>query len=253
MALRLQNFLIGRYLPVLMALLLPAACSKDNVRDCIKSKGNIKEQLRLLPESIDSVFLGNRMNVEIVLDTANFAIIRSGANLVDLIETRSEGQIVVITDRNKCHWVRDLSHWPEVELHLKDVRIIATRGTNNIHSRHFLNYPQLTLDLWEHNGSVFLPVENQETYIRQHTGASDVTLIGRTEVLRVYMAGMSKGDYSNLTAIDAFIDQRSSGGMQAKVLGNLFVSIFGDGNVTVVGQPEIKKMERIGRGELILK
>lgn len=253
MAYRVQNILKAVYLPMLMVMLVFTACQKENMRDCIKSKGNIMEQRRLLPDDIDSLFLGNRLNVEIVSDTINYAIIRSGANLVDLIETRAEGQTLVISDRNKCHWVRDLSHWPEVELHLKDVSIIATRGTNNIRSRDFLSYPKLIIDLWEHNGSVFLPVENQEIYIRQHTGASDVTVLGKTDVLKVYMAGMSKGDYSALSTIDAFIDQRSSGGMQAKVMGNLFVSIFGDGNVTVLGQPEVKKMERIGRGELILK
>jgi hypothetical protein len=229
------------------------SCKKENMKDCIKSKGDETNQIRILPNNIDSVFLGNRLNFTIIQDSANFAVIKAGKNLIDLIVTQVDGTTLVINDNNKCNWVRDLREWPEVELHLKSVRIFATRGTNNIKSdSQFLGFPELIFDLWEHNGSLKLFLENEMLYIRQHTGASDVEISGRCNNLRVYMAGTCKGDYSNLSVMSAEIDQRSSGSMTASVIDALFVSIFGDGNVTVRGNPEVKKLERIGRGELIL-
>ena len=249
---RIQTKIIALTVIVLLITSL-LSCKKENMGDCVKSKGAVVSEIRKI-ETVDSLFLGNRINFTIIHDTINFIEITAGENLLSLIEVKQSGTTLSIIDKNKCNWVRDLSVWPEVKLHLNSLKILATQGTNNVRSESsFLSFPNLVLDIWENNGTFNLFVENDELYVRQHTGSSDINVKGRTNRLLIYMAGISKGDYSELTTLYATIDQRSSAKVEAKVLEDLYVSIFNDGDVIIKGNPELKKLDQQGNGALIFK
>jgi hypothetical protein len=229
-----------------------SSCKKENMGDCIKSKGKESLELRTI-SSVDSLFLGRRLNFTLVYDSLDYIEIIGGENLIPLIETRQTGKTLSIIDNNKCNWVRDLSVWPEVKIHLKSLNILATRGTNYIKSANTLQFPDLILDIWENNGSINLNINNDLIYVRQHTGSTDIAIKGETNQLLVYMAGISKGDYTALEVPFATVDQRSSADVKAKVGQELYVSIFNDGNVIIKGNPELKKLNKVGKGELFFK
>lgn len=226
------------------------SCKKENSKDCLKSKG--EEETRIIPISqVDSIFIGRRLNCFLVHDTANFVEVKAGKNLLNLIQVETNENALSINDLNKCNWVRDLSTWPTVTLHLNSFRVLSTLGTCNIKSLNQLKFSEMIFDIYENNGSIELDVDLAELYVIQHTGTSDVKVTGQVEWLRVYMAGISKGDYKGLDAANAELDQRSSANCEANVMSNIYVSIFNDGNVIVKGNPSIQKFTQLGKGELI--
>ena len=217
--------------------------------DCIKGTGIVKKETRIL-EDFDSIYVDRRLNIVLVQDTVNFAVVEAGENLIGLIDTEVKNGKLTLQNNNKCNWVRSYKIPVNIEVHTNNLKHIVMWGASYITNKDTLRFPKLVVEYRDASGNIDLMVDNQLTNIIQHTGAGDAVIHGKTEQLTVYMSSLAFGDYTDLLAKNVFVDNRSSS--DCKVLGNqtFIFRLRGDGNIFYKGQGEIISEENTGNGAI---
>ena len=87
-----SNALAGlRWLAPLAAGLALAACGAGHDADCLKSNGPVTTQRRALTRGLTDIVLYDNVDVTIVPDTATYAEVRAGKNVIDDITFEYQG------------------------------------------------------------------------------------------------------------------------------------------------------------------
>jgi hypothetical protein len=215
--------------------------------DCFKGTGTITKETRIL-EDFDSIYIDRRLNIVLVQDTVNFAVVEAGDNLLGLIDTEIENGKLTLQNNNKCNWVRSYKIPVNIEVHSKNLQHIVMWGASNITNKDTLTFPTLVVEYRDASGIVELIVDNELTNIIQHTGAGDAIIHGKTQQLTVYMSSLAFGDYTDLKAQNVYVENRSSA--DCRVFGNetFTFRLRGDGNIYYKGQGDIISEENTGNG-----
>jgi hypothetical protein len=207
----------------------------------------VKKETRML-EDFDSIYVDRRLNIVLVQDTVNFAVVEAGEHLLEMIDTEIINGELTLRNNNKCNWVRSYKIPVNIEVHSKNLQHMVIWGASNITNKDTLRFPKLVIEYRDASGNVELMVDNQLTNIIQHTGAGDAVIHGKTEQLTVYMSSLAYGDYTDLQAQNVYVENRSSS--DCRVLGNQTFTfrLRGDGNIYYKGQGEIVSEEKTGNG-----
>ena len=223
------------------------SCKKENMGDCFKGTGIVKKETRILGD-FDSIYVDRRLNIVLVQDSVNFAVVEAGEHLLDMIETEIKYGELILRNNNKCNWVRSYKIPVKIEVHTNNLQHIVMWGASNITNKDTLRFPKLVVEYRDASGNIDLMVDNQLTNIIQHTGAGDAVIHGKTEQLTVYMSSLAFGDYTDLQAQNVYVENRSSA--DCRVLGNQTFTfrLRGDGNIYYKGQGEIISEEKTGNG-----
>lgn len=126
-----SNALAGlrRAAALLAGSLMLAACGAGHDTDCLKSNGPVTTQRRALARGLTDVVLYDNVDVTIVPDTATYAEVRAGKNVVDDITFEYQGpKRLLIRNTSRCNWVRSYDTPREVRLHLPYLKDIEQRG-----------------------------------------------------------------------------------------------------------------------------
>jgi hypothetical protein len=185
--------------------------------DCFKRTGTVKKETRILGD-FDSIYVDRRLNVILVQDTVNFALIEAGENLLELIDSEVENGKLTLRNNNRCNWVRSYKIPVNIEVHTNNLQHIVMWGASNITNKGTLTFPKLVVEYRDASGNLELMVDNQLMNIIQHTGAGDAVIHGKTEQLTVYMSSLAYGDYTDLNAQNVYVENKSSA--DCRVLGN---------------------------------
>jgi len=106
-----------------------ASCGAGHDTDCLKSNGSVTTQRRALTRGLTDVVLYDNVDVTIVPDTATYAEVRAGENVLDDITFEYQGpKRLLIRNTSRCNWVRSYSTPREVRLHLPYLRNVEQRG-----------------------------------------------------------------------------------------------------------------------------
>jgi hypothetical protein len=97
-----------------------AACSADHDTDCLKSNGSVITERRAVDRRLTTVVVYNNVDLTIVPDTATYAEVRAGENVIQDIEfsTPSGPSKLIIKNTSRCNWVRSYDTPREVRLHV---------------------------------------------------------------------------------------------------------------------------------------
>ena len=168
-------------LPALLAgALILAACGAGHDADCLKSNGPVTTQRRPITRGLTDVVLFDNVDVTIVPDTATYAEVRAGENIINDITFEYQGpRRLLIRNTSRCNWVRSYTTPREVRLHLPHLQDVEQRG-----------YGLLTTDgqlqqdtLFVHSsgtGDINLDVNSVYLFIDIYD-AGDMTLRGTAE------------------------------------------------------------------------
>jgi len=109
---------------------LLAACGADHDLDCLKSNGSPVVQRRAIARRLLQVVVHDNVDVTIVPDTASYAEVRAGENVINDIEFSSPAgaQQLVIRNTSRCNWARSYDTPREVRLHLPYLRELVQQG-----------------------------------------------------------------------------------------------------------------------------
>jgi len=114
---------------VLAGGLALAGCGAGHDADCLKSNGPVVTQRRAIDRRLTDVVCYDNVDVTIVPDTANYAEVRAGENVIDdIVFTPQGAHRLLITNTSRCNWVRSYNTPREVRLHVRYLKDVEQRG-----------------------------------------------------------------------------------------------------------------------------
>jgi hypothetical protein len=252
-----SNALAGlrRALGWLTGCLALAGCQKGHDTDCLKSNGPVTVQRRAVDRRLRNVVVYNNVDVTIVPDTATFAEVRAGENMLDNITFATPGgpQQLIIDNTSRCNWVRSYDTPREVRLHVAPsiTRFsIEQRGYGLITTEGQWAQDTLLLSIVS-AGDINMDVRSRYLYT-DHYDAGDMTLRGTAEEFHPNMGSNSFLFASGLdTRSCYFLTYRDwIGDMHVRCHGNIGGRFNGTGRFYYTGNPSFIEVNGPNKGNI---
>ncbi|GAB3636233.1 hypothetical protein GCM10027422_18230 [Hymenobacter arcticus] len=252
-----SNALTGlrRALGLLAASLALAACQPGHDTDCLKSNGPVTVQRRAVDRRLRSVLVYNNVDLTIVPDTATFAEVRAGENVLDDITfaTPTGPQQLVVDNTSRCNWVRSYDTPREVRLHVARSSTnftIEQRGYGLVTSEGQWTQDTLFLRLVS-TGDINLNVRSRYLYT-DHYDAGDMTLRGTAEE---FHPNMGSNGFLLASGLDTqrcyFLAYRDwIGDMHVRCHGNIGGTLNGTGRFFYTGNPSFVDIKGTNKGNM---
>ena len=233
----------------LISLVL-SSCGKQDLCDCLKSTGEMQEEIRI---SSDFNSIELRDNVDLYLRQDSICTIKvvAGENLIKGIITDCLNGSLMIRNTNSCNWVRNMGNPVSVYISVPDLTRLTYKAYGNIITEDTLRMQELRIDVVDGSGSLFLWLRNSVTRLNMHEGVVDVQLSGRTGVSYIYNHGIGPVDALNLKSDITFITNNSIGNSYVHVLNMLDARIEYHSNIYYRGNPSGITASITGSGQLI--
>jgi hypothetical protein len=229
------------------------ACKKAENRSCIKTAGIETERIVQLNSFSGELHLFQKIKFELVPDTAFFAVVKGGKNLVELIEFDEVGSDLIVRNSNKCDFLRDYSNEVSVEIHFVSLNRVAFLGSKTLANRDTIKAEYFNLYIDKGAGSVDLTLDTYYGNVYSTDGASDYTLHGNVVYGHYQVFSNTFADVTDMNVAEKLeITSESSGDIRCRAEGiPLVVNILGVGNVIYYGTPSSITLNREGKGQLI--
>jgi len=210
-------------------VLLFAGCEQEQWDDCITSTGPMREEERLLA-GFHTIDLDDRVDLLLEPRAANSVAVEAGLNLIGQVITEVRDSVLYVRNENRCNWVRSFN----------------VTCSDTILRDYFL------LEQWGAQGSASLTMDVGMVDIALHSGAGDVTLLGRCRATANLFSGiMGPIDASRMRT--RFVNVNNSGiaDIHCWVDNMLDVQLYDVGDVYYTGEPYSVRSTDTGSGELI--
>lgn len=234
---------------LIVASLLFCSCKKDHLFDCLKGTGEQITITRTL-NHFHSLELHDKVNV-VYRKGSPGAEITGGANLLEGIETSVKNGWLFIRNNNKCNWVRDFNKRITVEVFTDTLIRIDNYGSGNFTSLDTISVTDFRYDNWNATGQIQFYFNTLRFYMNIHTGTSDVTAKGVSEVQILYYNGYGSIDLLELKGNLIFINNSGTNDMYVSVRDELHATIEEAGNIFYSGNPPVLIPNLKGAGKLI--
>lgn len=247
--LKLELSLGYRLIMLVCSIAILTGCKKDAAH-CFDSRGEQMTEDRDL-EDFEYVSIRGLVNVSMIADTIDKAIVTYGENGMSGIVTEVSNDTLHITEINTCDWVRKVDPIPLIELHYRDFNGLYSQSAGIVSHRYEFLGDSLTIEIFDASGSMDFRFDSKSVRLLCHTGATDVTLSGATEELYIYNSSYAPVRADAVHATIATIHNNSSGDTYVHALDKLFTQIYHVGNIYYVGEPEITKWHESGGGQVL--
>jgi hypothetical protein len=236
---------------LLFSLLLLGACKKPEHRACFKKSGTPAVQDIAL-NSFNRLHLKEHLSYVLVPDTVSKVVLQGGKNLLGFVEVVQDGSLITISNKNRCHFLRDYDY-PTVEIHYQSLINIQYEGTETLTNRDTLKTNYLVLTLKDGAGSLDLCLDVVDVKVDNTHGWGKATLRGKASFCKVNLMGDGSFDGRGLAVSTDYKLISSSSLNQYLSAPNipLEVEIRGIGNVYYYGTPSTLYFSRYGTGNLI--
>lgn len=160
------------------------ACAADHDADCLKGNGPVVTERRAVSRQLNKVVVYNNVDLTIVPDTATYAEVRAGENIIQDIEFSTPGgpQQLIIKNTSRCNWVRSYDTPREVRLHVARPHRsfdIEQYGYGVVSNEGQWAQDTLFLRLWS-TGDFTMNLRSTYLYLDSYD-AGDITLRGTAE------------------------------------------------------------------------
>lgn len=238
------------FIAVIAVFALLASCKKENMGDCFKSAGSVVSETRML-DDFTQLEVEDGVNVYFGFGPSNEAIVETGSNLIDLIDTEVVDGTLYIRNRNTCNWVRNLDIPIRVNLTCKKLDLLISRGFGEIESTDTISQPVFAAEQWEASGTIRLLLNTDEVYLKSHTGPADFVCHGHTNILYAYNSSMGILRLEGVQANGIQVWNRGVGDIYVTTnyWGNIQIDDIGD--VYYTGNPVELNLEINGPGQAI--
>lgn len=239
-----------RFSIFLALIVLLNSCKKGGLRDCFKSTGDTTTEFRNL-ESFTEIELLDNVDVYLIPDSHYSAKVEAGENLIGEIKTEVANGVLTISNENSCNWVRSLKNEFKVYVYLPYFKQLTCRGSGDVIGQGGHTTDTLNIDLWEAYTSVYLDVNANQVFVRNHTGPGDVILRGIADYCYTYTTGNGFIFCDEFTTRESWAFNTGTGDIYVNAKDTLRAEINYIGNVFYTGNPSNIKLEDNGDGELI--
>ena len=230
-----------------LVTLIVVSCDREDAWDFLKTAGEYVTEERDV-EPFNSVFLLDRVNLEIIQDTINKLTLSGPKNLLAKITTDTYLGTLGIIDQNTFNWVRGYDHKITATIHVTRLTKIYYEGIGDIKTINTLKTDSLTLTSKQGSGDVNLSLEVGYVYCYFDQSISDVTLKGTASMVHVQING--KGFIRSHELITPWCRafNQGSGDIYAYSSDFLHGMIEDSGNIFYTGRPTNVHFDYLGRG-----
>lgn len=226
------------------------SCGKAGDRPCLKGRGTPVSEERPTG-AFTKVVLDDRINLKIIPDSVDRALINAPSNLIQFIETHNSDGILTLSDKNTCNWLRRSDNGITVTLHCTDLKNLSCRGSGNVTTDGVLRQASLTLDLHDASGTFEINVDTDSLIVNQHNGPATVNVWGRSNYSRIYSAGNGFIYVQNLDSKRLIARHKGTGACHIRAVDYLHATVEYTGDIHVYGSPAEKFLINNGSGTFI--
>uniref|UniRef100_UPI004048F22E GIN domain-containing protein n=1 Tax=Flavobacterium sp. TaxID=239 RepID=UPI004048F22E len=251
----------SNYILIVSLLFLITSCGISE--DCFKGNGNQITQTFPL-DNFTKIKVYDGVGL-IVKEGSNYEVkIETSDNIIDNLEVRLEGDMLVVKDNSTCNIVRDygktvvyvtvpdgsiLPLIPELELHCKTEQKIQSNGV--LHSTIVRLFSIGDDGDSSGTGDFYLNVDNSQLVVESNN-VSNFYINGHSdEMLLNFYFGNGRFYGDELEAENIKIFQRGSNDMFVYPIQKIEGTIYATGNVILKNIPPIIDVEEVFRGRLI--
>lgn len=234
-----------------IVIIITAICAFNSniyAQRTVKGNGVIKTEKRQTV-TYDQITLIGSTDIELVSGKEGNLSITGDANLIDYIETTVVNNELLIKFKDKQNY--NATKGIKVTVPVQDISKITLKGSGNINSTNTLNDKNLTVSL-RGSGDVTLLL-NCENVFAEVLGSGDMKLSGKTKSLKANLKGSGDLKAKTLKAENCDLEVRGSGDLDAYASSKVTASLFGSGDIDVIGSPKEIKKDKKGSGSINIR
>ncbi|MCX7861777.1 MAG: DUF2807 domain-containing protein [Bacteroidales bacterium] len=220
------------------------SCQKPS--KCFHETGEETKEIRVL-RSFKGVKINSLMDVFWHYDTTYKVEIQCGKKLLPFIETRQANDYLIISNFNKCNWLRK---YRRIKMHIYSPSLteLIIVGSGDYFFVDTLASDSFKINNWADISKIDAKVRCRWFAYTQHAGTGDTYLSGYAGISFLWISGMGYLHAKNLKANYNYITNKSTGNAYAYATKEAGVYIFKSGNVYLYGSPDtvIEKIYGIG-------
>ena len=240
---------IKKFLYYLILIISFSGCNQ--FEDLFKSTGPITTEERHL-SAVQNIELNS--NVDLIIHKSNNyrMTVTAGSHLIGKIETNSEGDKLIIKNRNKFNWVRRFNPTLIIDIWVPSLySILIFNASGDITCTDTLFAPHFEINSYGSVGTYNLKLNCNETFLKIHNGPADINVTGFANSNIIYTAGDGKFNGENFITRTSEITQKGINDVKVNVNTKLNVSIEAEGNIYYKGHPSQLSSKITGSGRLI--
>jgi len=226
-----------------LALLLAAANARAWGHSSLRGNGEKVTEARQVP-AFHSVRLESALDLSVVLGGPPSVAVTIDSNLQPEVETRVEGDTLVIATRRSISWHGQ----GKVSVTAPELAGLILSGSGDaIVTGAAGGDAELSI---RGSGAVRWTGAARRLLLRIE-GSGDAVLFGRAEVLEIEVAGSGRARAADLAARDARVRVAGSGDVQVRLSGGaLDAEVSGSGDVRWTGEGWVKRAQVSGSGAI---
>lgn len=239
-----------RFFTLVVWLAAIFGCDSPDAPDFFKSIGDEVTEVWRFDSLITLYNFNDAFDVSIVKDTADFAVVTCGKNLIDKVKWSFAGANTVDFDNeNEYRIVRKYEGVPKVELHYSYPELnIYLKGSCRVHSSDSVDVRRIVFTNRIGNLDV---ITNSPTFVLEvWFGTGKYFVKGKCENFRCQPRYSAIVDASQLSVKKAYIDNYSTGDVFVNPTDSLVANIFWTGDIIYGGNPAVELLEKPGKGGL---
>jgi hypothetical protein len=232
---------------VLMVPLLSHSCIFDD-SEKVSGNGKVVKQERDVSH-FNSIDASGVFNIYFLQGEKESLVIESDENLLPLIETKVEGNALIIGQKD--HFGIRNARKKNIYITLKSIDHLTINSVGNIQTSSLLHLKSLKLD---HSGVGNVKLEfDCDKLIADIHSVGQLTLKGK-----VNFAEIKNSSVGNVNASEFFVDtlhleNSSIGNLKIHAEKEVFVNSSGIGNVSIEGNAIVKELSSTGIGKVVKK
>lgn len=241
-----------RILLVISFLLFVASCKKPEDRKCWKSAGEESSLVIDLPD-FKRLTLGPHIKFTLVQDTTCYAVVGGGKNLLKFIHFDMPEDELIVTNGNKCNFLRSYKKEVSVEIHVRELDFIQFEGTKELVCANTLNQDYTSVVIRDGAGKFNLDINCYNLNFVITHGWGNFNLSGNVDYLRMEANGSGFGNAYSL-AINDSVNVISNSSADLRIRANNIpfrVQTNSLGDVYYRGIPSFIEFNKYGDGDLI--
>lgn len=224
------------------------SCGKDS--SCLKSTGKKSVDFRTITSEIEHIILKNDVDLVITQDSVASVRVEGGENVLPFVRVRQKGNTLEIKDDNKCNFLRSYKKDITVYLSLPTLKSIDYTGHGKITSTHVLQLDTFFFETRNGTGSIRLLLDAKKVSVLQHTGPSDITLVGKANEVFLFSSGGGWFFCKDFVGKQVHINQDGTGDIITNATETLLIELTSIGNIDYYGNPIVTISTNSGRGKL---
>ncbi len=228
------------------------SCKKSEDRSCWKTVGDLSTK-EIILEPFNKIKLNAHLQYLLVQDSTNKLIIRGGKNLINFVQAEMVDDVLEISNKNKCNFLRDYDQKITVEIHFTNLINIHFEGSERLWGSGKLKFDWLTLLIRDGAGPVELDFDAQFINTILSHGFGSFKFTGSTNKANFNIRSNGYGDAFGLSVNDSItVISKTQGNVKVNADGAILkAQTEADGDIMYKGLPSSILFNQYGDGKLI--